>query len=270
MLARCRKLPRIAQDMGHPTTGIVEGLGCPFATGYLLLRPFDHRQMQFGQVRHFGRPMVHLEVDVQVVVAIPRSMDGITPQSLQVGRHAADPSCRDQQVTAKLEIECRKFGVIGILCKSSQTLIHWQQAPFITAQIQGNATIQLTVGTDMLIPQGYILLVGSSSEQVCQLLLQLIVIKIGGAHADQDDGFRGILDPQQRIGSSQGSAFRQQDTYPCLVLVTSSTRQFITTRQLTTHHQVIGFDDTGRMFRTVHGEREMDGLIGIGCQIEHA
>ena len=79
MFARSGKFPYIAQDMCHPATCIIKDFGCTFSTFYLLFRPLDHREMQFGKIRYFCGPVIHLEIDIQMIVAVPGSIDRITP-----------------------------------------------------------------------------------------------------------------------------------------------------------------------------------------------
>ena len=52
-----------------------------------------------------GRPVVHLGVDVDRVVAAPRRTHVRVPDALQVQRRAARPRPADQQVAAELEVE---------------------------------------------------------------------------------------------------------------------------------------------------------------------
>ena len=91
--------------MRHPTPGIIISFGSPFTTGNLLFGPFDERKMQFGEVRHLCRPMIHLKVDVQMIITIPGRIDRIAPKSLQIRRQQPYTGGRDQQVAAELEIE---------------------------------------------------------------------------------------------------------------------------------------------------------------------
>jgi len=40
----------------------------------------------FGQAAHFGRPVIHLQVDVGVEVGVPGRLEVLVPDALQVGR----------------------------------------------------------------------------------------------------------------------------------------------------------------------------------------
>ena len=65
----------------------------------------EERLMQLGEVRHFRRPVVHLQVDVEVVVAVPRREHAVVPQSLQVRGKPARTAARNQQIAAELKVE---------------------------------------------------------------------------------------------------------------------------------------------------------------------
>jgi hypothetical protein len=67
--------------------------------------------MEFGEIADLRRPVVHLGVDVEVPVAIPRGLDLIRPESLQIGWQPAGPGRRDQEVASVVEIECGEGGV---------------------------------------------------------------------------------------------------------------------------------------------------------------
>ena len=70
----------------------------------------EQRLVQLGEVGHLRRPVVHLQVDVEVIVRVPRRAHAVVPHALQVGRQIARTAAGDQQVAAELKIqrvECR-------------------------------------------------------------------------------------------------------------------------------------------------------------------
>src|SRR5262249_32124067 len=70
-----------------------------------LLDVIEQWLRQLRQVRDLGGPVVHLQVDVGVVVAVPRRGQGVVPQSLQVRRKISGARAADQQVSAHLEVQ---------------------------------------------------------------------------------------------------------------------------------------------------------------------
>ena len=67
--------------------------------------------MAFRQIANFSRPIVHLSVDVDVVVAVPRRIHVFAPQALQVCWQAAFTRRCDQQIATVLKVECFKVRV---------------------------------------------------------------------------------------------------------------------------------------------------------------
>jgi len=59
----------------------------------------------FRQVGHLRRPVVHLKVDVEVVVAVPGGLQVLVPKALEVGRQAAGARTAHQQISAELEVK---------------------------------------------------------------------------------------------------------------------------------------------------------------------
>ena len=58
-----------------------------------------------GRLRHLGRPVVHLGVDVDRVLAAPAGRDRLIPDSLEVGGLPAGPAAGDQEIATELEAE---------------------------------------------------------------------------------------------------------------------------------------------------------------------
>ena len=64
-----------------------------------------------ARLRDLGRPVVHLGVDVDGVLAVPGRLELVVPDALQVGRLAAGAARRDQQVAAVLEEQGGERGI---------------------------------------------------------------------------------------------------------------------------------------------------------------
>ena len=70
--------------------------------------------MQLGEVAGLRQPVIHLDVDVQMVVRGPWwSCVGI-PLALQVGREAAGTRRGDEQVAAELEIGFHEVRIVMV------------------------------------------------------------------------------------------------------------------------------------------------------------
>ena len=65
----------------------------------------EQRAMRLREIGHFRRPVVHLQVDVEVIVAVPRGAHTVVPQPLQIRGQSARAAAGDQQIPAELKIE---------------------------------------------------------------------------------------------------------------------------------------------------------------------
>ena len=100
-----RESPDVADVMRHESVGAVmhaRRLPARLAQRFEIV---EERLMQLGEVRHFRRPVIHLQVDVEVVVAVPRRKHAVVPQPLQVRRDPARAAARNQQIAAELKVE---------------------------------------------------------------------------------------------------------------------------------------------------------------------
>ena len=64
----------------------------------------DKRHVELAEVCHFGRPVVHLHVDVRVDVAVPRRMVRVVPDALQIAWQRYSPSAAEHEVAPVAEI----------------------------------------------------------------------------------------------------------------------------------------------------------------------
>ena len=65
----------------------------------------EERLVTLRQVRDLGRPVVHLQVDVDRELAVPRGLVAVVPDPLQVGRQGAGTAGAEQQVAPELEVQ---------------------------------------------------------------------------------------------------------------------------------------------------------------------
>ena len=86
--------PRIVDRVDRPAArAVVDARGPRARRAHRLDQP-NERLDGLRQVRRLGQPVVHLDVDVGVVVAVPGRLDGVGPEALQVGRQRCRASCR--------------------------------------------------------------------------------------------------------------------------------------------------------------------------------
>ena len=111
---RSGRAPEIGVVMRHPTAGAVH-LARRSRAGDREIR--HHRRQwihRLGQVGRERRPVVHLGVDVDGVLAAPRRRHALVPEALQVCRLRTRPRAGNQQVAAVLEVERGETGILPI------------------------------------------------------------------------------------------------------------------------------------------------------------
>src|SRR5687768_9856695 len=104
-IARRGEPPDVADVMGDETICAVVHAGRLAARLTKRLEIVEERLMQLGKIGHFGRPVVHLQIDVEVIVAVPRREHAVVPETLQIRWKSAGAAACDQQVAAKLKIQ---------------------------------------------------------------------------------------------------------------------------------------------------------------------
>ena len=132
-----RESPDVADVMRHESARAVmhaRGLPSRLAQRFEIV---EQRLMQLGEIRHFRRPVVHLQIDVQVVVAVPRRKHAVVPQTLQVRRQPARAAARDQQIAAELKVE-RFEAEIGLtLLDALEPLVGRHRSQFDASCLRG-------------------------------------------------------------------------------------------------------------------------------------
>ena len=91
--------------MHHPTIGTVVALRRAVSRCYERVHVIKQRRVALGEVADFRHPIVHLEVDVGVEIAVPRRVHVLIPDALQIRRQAPWPRTPHQQIPSELEIE---------------------------------------------------------------------------------------------------------------------------------------------------------------------
>ena len=68
---------------------VMESPNLPDWTSFPVRDEIEQRLVHLGKIAHLGWPVVHLDVDIQMVIAIPGRLDFLIPKALQVGRQPA-------------------------------------------------------------------------------------------------------------------------------------------------------------------------------------
>ena len=119
---RSRKAEWVGRDGSRPSTSSPITAGRLFAGFHLRLDVVNHGLHTFQQVVAEGGPVVHLDIDVVVVIAMPRAVNVVEPNSLQVGGQRAGSGTCNEQVAAKLEIERLEIGIVTVAAIVGESL----------------------------------------------------------------------------------------------------------------------------------------------------
>jgi hypothetical protein len=99
--------------MRHPSASAIH-LARGARTGHGQIRhERGQRVHRLGQVGRERRPVVHLGVDIDGVLAAPRRGHAFVPDALQICRLRPGPRAGNEQIAPVLEIERRKTGVVA-------------------------------------------------------------------------------------------------------------------------------------------------------------
>ncbi|OAV64425.1 hypothetical protein Barb6_03255 [Bacteroidales bacterium Barb6] len=263
MFAGGGKLPDISQNMSHPAAGVIEYLRRALSALHLLLCPFDKGEMQFRQVGGFRRPEVHLQVDVQMIIAVPRCAHRIRPQALQIGREQTGTGGGDKQVTPELKIEGGKSGVVLVLLEGKETFINRHILPRTVSQIQFHTVKQFAIGGGMFLFQCSIVFLLRFRKQAGGMIGEAVLVEIVGRHAHKHKGFGSMADGQRTVAGRKRPALGKEyaDTRQKLHAL-----RFLRTRavrQTSLHQQVAAVNGNLVMFGTVHAQGKTHSCSGL-------
>ena len=109
------------------------------------LGPLHKWREALRKVRRFDHPVVHLDIDVRVVVAVPRGDQQRIPEPLQVGRHRSIARRTDLQITRIIEVELLSFPRIALFDEPIRRQPRWRNT-----EIEVNALHQRLHVRDMV------------------------------------------------------------------------------------------------------------------------
>ena len=101
--------PQIGVVIGYPPIGEVIGFGDAVAADRKVLDHVEQRPGAFREIAYFGAPIIHLLVDVERHLAIPRGNRNVVPFSLQIQRLRAGARTGDHQITPHLKVESQEL-----------------------------------------------------------------------------------------------------------------------------------------------------------------
>src|ERR1041385_5784132 len=89
--------------------------GGRFAPGRkLAFDEVEERKLTLGEICYFRRPIIHLDVDVGVVIRMPRWIVAVIPQPLEIGGQPSGTGAGNEQVTTILKEKLLELGIDGV------------------------------------------------------------------------------------------------------------------------------------------------------------
>ena len=157
MLARGSVVPYIGHHVLHPSLSLrtVEILRCLLSARYKLEHQLGKRKVKFAEVALLCNPVVHLNVDVGVVVTVPRCAESVCPQSLKVRWETSRTCARDQQIPSEIVVQRSEamvdfLSVFPIPIISCQPFIGSRYVIYVRLDAESRSVVQLLMSFNCL------------------------------------------------------------------------------------------------------------------------
>ena len=191
--------PEVEVVVERPAAGAVMFLRGDAAGFAEFFEGFEERIVALGEIGALGGPVVHLGVDVAGVFGIPRRIEGIVPDALQVGGLAACAGRADEQVAAVLEEQRGECRVLAVL-ERGDAAVGRRLGGGGAAEIEGNAAEERAVIGEVGVEQGLVVFVSGAGEGLLNAFRRIGGEAFpgldvgGGGEADLDGVRAGDLD----------------------------------------------------------------------------
>ena len=118
VLARSGIVPDVGHHMLNPAFRLwtIEVFCRFFSTRYQPEYQLCERKMELAEIALFGDPVVHLDIDIGVVVSVPRGVECVCPKTLEVRRKAAFAGAAYEEISSEIVVQCSEGIVLRTLC----------------------------------------------------------------------------------------------------------------------------------------------------------
>jgi len=223
-----------------------------------------------AEVHRLGRPVVHLGIDVDRVLALPGRIHALVPEALEIGRLRARPRAADQQVPAELKVEGRQLRIV-LLIGVSNPFVRRPLGGRGGAEVQRDAAKQLLMGGHMVLEHRIERPPGGPGDglfgQCFGVAAHVLEALVAGRRRDQQDGGIRTGDGDLPIGRDDLTAGCRHG-HAGLELQGAGNAGRAPVDAL--HHQGIGrLYRHRRLLRRLHPGRERDLAGLVRCQADH-
>ena len=104
MVIRCRVTPQICIVMNDKAPAPIHPLCCLTPVYPCLFYESEQRQLTVPQTARFGRPIIHLGIDIYSIFAVPLRNKAIAPDSLKICRLRSRTAAGYQKITPDVKI----------------------------------------------------------------------------------------------------------------------------------------------------------------------
>ncbi len=202
--------PEVDVVVRHPAAAVVVDAGGLRAGDGDLPEHVEEGLVALGEVRHLGRPVVHLGVDVDRVLAAPGWRDRLIPDALEVGGLSAGAAAGDQEIAAELEAEGLQVGIGGTAADGLEPLIGGRIVAGIVADLQMHAAHQREDIVAVATAQGVVIRAGDPGEDPLAggagVGGDVAVVDIAGGGGDQEGDGVGSLDVHALLAGHEPTA----------------------------------------------------------------
>ncbi|MNV46462.1 hypothetical protein D3C71_1382950 [compost metagenome] len=132
-ILRGRIGPDIGVMMGCKSPAVIHLPGRYSARFPHSLNMIEQRLMALSQAAVLRRPIIHLGVDVNRILTVPRRPEAVVPNTLQIGGQRTGPAAGYEQIAPVMEIQGDQIIILFTLRVPFQALIRRKPASFFPA-----------------------------------------------------------------------------------------------------------------------------------------
>ena len=272
--------PNVCIVMSHPTVGTIHLAGCLLSVNRQILYQLEQWLVSFCQVGHFGRPIVHFRIDVDGIFTVPRCIQPMVPNTLQIGRLSSRLGRRNQQITTVLEHQSSQRRVFTFI-ELRYTFYRFHLGRRRCTQVQLHPIELFLIVSDMVSQSGIVLLLHGQLQIIAGTLAfvgigMLIVYKVSSCRNVKNHFVRTFhLDTVGQdlhlttLRNGLCLSFHTDDSlYPFVVGTLTGKHQFLSTGSylLSRQRSIIAYREVQL---TLFAGSQFDNQYIIGKRSEH-
>ncbi len=223
---RSRPSPQVDVVMRHPAVAAVVDSGRLGTGDGDVLDHVEQRLVALGQIADFRRPVVHLGVDVDGVLAAPVRNDRFVPNALEVGGLAAGPAAGGQDIAPELEAQGLQVDVVLAFAHRLDPLVGGLVIHRPVADVQMHPAHQPAKVLFVPAAQSRVVLVRHAGQDPLadhsRVAADVLVVHEAGSGRDDECHGVGLLDVQlvirwlRTVPLREEPATPPENAFPCL------------------------------------------------------